>query len=224
MCHVDDFRFVLNELLELATLTPQQVANAFHTLADWQLQFGRDPQGARESLERIAQKFPDTQFSHAADQRIARLGEVASTRDFRENAKFEVQQRERDIGLRQKTEPKPETFDADETAAEYVKQLEAHPALWLQLPTSNGQRPNDFGSWEVGRKSVFSGSVHRRDRPEARGHGWCRRREQRDEQVGHVEAALVGGAEDAGEDLLAVGAVPRAIGAAAHLAGDDRGP
>ncbi|HEY3853001.1 MAG TPA: tetratricopeptide repeat protein [Verrucomicrobiae bacterium] len=118
----------IDELLEQATLTPQQIATALHTLADWQLQFGRDPQAARESLECIAQKFPDTQFSHAADQRIARLGETTATRDFRENAKFEVRQRERDIGLQQKTQPTPETFNADETAAEYVRQLEAHPA------------------------------------------------------------------------------------------------
>ncbi len=118
----------VNELLEQTTLTPQQIATALHTMADWQLQFGRDPQGARESLERIAQKFPDTQFSHAADQRIARLGEVSATRDFRENAKFEVSQRERDIGLRQETQPAPESFDPEETTAEYVKQLEAHPA------------------------------------------------------------------------------------------------
>ncbi len=118
----------INELLEQATLTPQQVANALHTLADWQLQYGRDPQAARESLERIAQMFPDTQFAHAADQRIARLGEVASTREFRENATFEVRQRERNIGLRKETQPQPESFNGDEAAAQYVKQLESHPS------------------------------------------------------------------------------------------------
>jgi tetratricopeptide (TPR) repeat protein len=118
----------VNELLELAILTPQQIATALHTLADWQLQFGRDSQAARESLERIAQQFPDTQFAHAAEQRIARLGEVNTTRNFRENATFEVHQRERNIGLRQKTQPTPDSFDPDATTAEYVKQLESHPS------------------------------------------------------------------------------------------------
>ena len=43
------------------------------------------------------------------------------------------------------------------------------------------------------------------------------------DQRGEVEVALVGGAHDAGEHLLGVGAVPGAI-AAADLAGDDGGP
>jgi len=71
---------------------------------------------------------------------------------------------------------------------------------------------------------VFSGSVYRGDRPEIRWHRGCWRGEQRDEHGGGVETALVGSAEDAGEDLLTVGAVPRAIAAAAHLARDDGGP
>ena len=53
--------------------------------------------------------------------------------------------------------------------------------------------------------SGFSGTQHRGD------------------QRRQVEAALAGGAHDAGEDLLGVGAVAGAV-AAAHLADDDGGP
>src|SRR5687767_3055912 len=64
-----------------------------------------------------------------------------------------------------------------------------------------------FGRWEleIGR-SLFSGSVYRRDGPEAGRHGRCPRGEERHEYVGSIEAALIDGAEQAGEDLLTVGA------------------
>jgi hypothetical protein len=118
----------INELLEQTDLTPQQTATALHTLADWQLQQGRDPAAARASLERIALTLPNSQFSHAAEQRIAALDGVAATRDFRENARFAVRPREHDIGLRQSQKSEPAPFDADVMAAEYVSQLEKYPA------------------------------------------------------------------------------------------------
>jgi tetratricopeptide (TPR) repeat protein len=118
----------INELLEQASLTPQQTATALHTLADWQLQQGRNAAAARATLERIAAMFPDTQFAHAAEQRIAHLGDVVATRDFRENARFAVPQRERNIGLRKDAPVEPETFDPGDMAAQYVGQLEKHPA------------------------------------------------------------------------------------------------
>jgi hypothetical protein len=117
----------IDDLLQQPKLTPQETATALHTLADWQLQHGRDTAGARASLERIAMTLPNTQFSHAAEQRIAKLEDVAATRDFRENARFEVRPREHDVGLRKNTQPEPETDDADAMAARYVSQLEKYP-------------------------------------------------------------------------------------------------
>ncbi len=109
-------------------MTPQQTATALHTLADWQLQQGRDAEGARSSLQRIVLTLPNSQFSHAAEQRIARLDGVVSTRDFRENARFEVRPREHDIGLRKNPQAEAANLDAGAMAAQYVHQLEAHPA------------------------------------------------------------------------------------------------
>ena len=71
--------------------------------------------------------------------------------------------------------------------------------------------------------SVFSGSVYRRDRPEARRHTGCRRGEQCDEDMGRIEATLVGGTEDTGEDLLAVRAARRAVATTARLPRHDGG-
>jgi hypothetical protein len=118
----------INELLEQPELTPQETATALHSLADWQLQHGRDAAAARESLERIAVLLPNSQFSHAAEQRIARLDGVVATRDFRENARFEVRKGEQNIGLRQNPLLEPEAVDPGTVAAQYVSQLEEHPA------------------------------------------------------------------------------------------------
>jgi hypothetical protein len=49
----------------------------------------RDPAAARAAFERIVQMFPDSSFSHAAEQRIAHLDGVNQTREFRENSRLQ---------------------------------------------------------------------------------------------------------------------------------------
>ena len=51
-----------------------------------------------------------------------------------------------------------------------------------------------------------------------------RRSQERCEHVGRIDAALMGGAQDGGEDLLRVGRTPRAIAAATHFPRDHRRP
>jgi hypothetical protein len=118
----------LEELLAQPALAPQEAVSALHALADWQLQFGRNTAAARAALERIVQRFPDSQFAHAAEQRLAHLAGVDETREQRENARFEVQERWRKIGLEKDGQMEPAKVDADALAAECVKQLEQHPA------------------------------------------------------------------------------------------------
>jgi tetratricopeptide (TPR) repeat protein len=118
----------LNELLQQTDLTPQQRATALHTLADWQLQLARDATAARETLERIVRALPDSQYAHAAEQRIATLEGAAETMTLRDNVKYEVRQRERDVGLRENTPTEPVALDAGLMATQYVHQLENHPA------------------------------------------------------------------------------------------------
>ena len=118
----------LEELLARPSLAPQAAVAALHALADWQLQVGRDTSAARSALERVVKLFPDSQYSHAAQQRLARLGGVDETREFRENAKFQVQTRLGKVGLGQVSQPEIAPEDAEATAAEYVKQLAQFPA------------------------------------------------------------------------------------------------
>ena len=118
----------LEELLAQPGLKPHAAVSALHALADWQLQFGRDTAAARAALERVVKLFPDSQFAHAAEQRLAHLGGVDETRRQRENAKFEVQTSLRKIGLEKGGPTEPAKVDADALAAECVKQLEQYPA------------------------------------------------------------------------------------------------
>jgi outer membrane protein assembly factor BamD (BamD/ComL family) len=101
---------------------------ALQTLADWQLHLARDTAAARKSFERIIQMFPDSSYSHTAEQRLAHLDGVTKTREFREKAVFKVPAAPRDLGLRGSVlEPPSTQLTADALAAEYVRQLEKHP-------------------------------------------------------------------------------------------------
>jgi tetratricopeptide (TPR) repeat protein len=118
----------LNELLEQPGLPPARTVAALQTLADWQMNLGRDTAAARRSFERIIQIFPDSPVSLAAEQRIAHLEGVSQAREFREHAVFKVPVRERDLGLRHTIRPEPSPEDESEAiAAECVRQLQKYP-------------------------------------------------------------------------------------------------
>jgi outer membrane protein assembly factor BamD (BamD/ComL family) len=117
------------ELLQQPGLPSNAAVAALQTLADWQLQIGRNAAAARASLERVVQMFPNSSFAHAAEQRLAHLAGVEKTRQFREQTVFKVPAGERDIGLRPAAKPAQDSMraEADARAAEYVRQLEEHP-------------------------------------------------------------------------------------------------
>jgi tetratricopeptide (TPR) repeat protein len=118
----------LNELLQKPDLPPNNTVAALQTLADWQLNIGHDANAARESFKRIIELFPNSSFSHLAEQRIAHLEGVQQTRDFHKKTVFKVRLGERDVGLRTTAPPieTPEP-DPDALAAEYVGQLQKYP-------------------------------------------------------------------------------------------------
>ena len=53
---------------------PMQVTAAMNHLADWHLKLAQDADAARVALEKIITRFPDTELSLQAAQRIAHLG------------------------------------------------------------------------------------------------------------------------------------------------------
>jgi tetratricopeptide (TPR) repeat protein len=116
------------EFLAAPDRAPNEMVSALQVLADWKLQFGRDTDGARESLERIVQLYPGTSFAHAAQQRIARLVTTDEAREVRERGPLEIGTRERNIGLRKEVAALAVAADPNVLAEEYGKQLESHPS------------------------------------------------------------------------------------------------
>jgi tetratricopeptide (TPR) repeat protein len=104
---------------------PRLIAFALYAMADWHLALKKDSYSARINLQQIIERFPDTEFSQGAAQRIAHLksGIVETPK------KFNVVEGIRNLGLRPRSEAQvaAPSLDPAEQAGHYVKQLEAHP-------------------------------------------------------------------------------------------------
>src|SRR6185295_8930700 len=55
---------------------PRNVAHALSTLADWHLKYELDRDAAQLDLQQIIGRFPETELSLAAEQRIAHLASM----------------------------------------------------------------------------------------------------------------------------------------------------
>jgi tetratricopeptide (TPR) repeat protein len=117
----------LEEFLSLPDRAPTEVISVLHMLADWQLQFARDAAAATATLKRIIDTFPGTPMAHAAEQRIAHLGQADETHRARHEGKFVVKQGERDLGLRTAAFHAPVGEEPMARAQALVSHLEAHP-------------------------------------------------------------------------------------------------
>src|SRR6516165_7972009 len=64
----------LNHFCDQPNPPPRQFAAAMNHLADWHIKLAQDFDAARAALEKINARFPDTELSLQAAQRIAHLG------------------------------------------------------------------------------------------------------------------------------------------------------
>lgn len=105
----------------------ENVTFALYSMADWFLA-GKDLAGARRSLERIIELYPESEFALGAANRIAHLGTPEMLIDPHERKKFVVNESKEHVGLLHNLDhlQAPEE-DIDKLAADYVKQLELHP-------------------------------------------------------------------------------------------------
>ena len=104
------------------------IAYALNTLADWQLKYQQDTEGARESLERVQQRLPGTEYAHVAAQRIAHLGGVDMQLGTHERRTIHMKSGVQDLGLLEDTSHlAPQDIDPKALAASYVAHLTAHP-------------------------------------------------------------------------------------------------
>jgi tetratricopeptide (TPR) repeat protein len=105
---------------------PHQLAFALHTLADWQVKYGQNRDAARATLQRIADRWPDTELALHAAQRLAHLTQPEGAR--RAGAPVPVPRAAEDIGLMPSSAHlQPDAPDPAKLAAEYVAHLQTHP-------------------------------------------------------------------------------------------------
>jgi hypothetical protein len=77
--HFHDFdqaRQTLIDVCEQPGTTPSQVAVALHRLSDWCLRLRDDPAAARQVLEALCTKYPDTHLARMARLRINQIPET----------------------------------------------------------------------------------------------------------------------------------------------------
>lgn len=119
----------LNNFCNLPGVPDRQVVSALTQLADWHLKKAADVDAARAALQKLVERFPNTEISLRAEQRLAHLGEtekiILAQHDRQSIA---VPEGVNNIGLLDSTEfLKPKEIDPGKLAAAYLKHLEQHP-------------------------------------------------------------------------------------------------
>lgn len=119
----------LNHFCEWDKAPPKQVSAALTQLADWHLKFSHDAYSAGLALQRIADKYPDTEMAAVARQRIAHLeGTQKNLRAAGERQPMAVPEGVHNVGLLESSAHlAPDEIPPGELAAACVKQLEEHP-------------------------------------------------------------------------------------------------
>ncbi|HTV75898.1 MAG TPA: tetratricopeptide repeat protein [Candidatus Baltobacteraceae bacterium] len=119
----------LNHFCDSPDAPPKQVAAALTQMADWHLKIAQDSYSARASLEKIIAKYPDSELSLAAAQRIAHLGgteiQLLAAQD---RQAVSVPEGVKNVGLLDSSAHLiPEETNPEQLAAVYVKHLAQHP-------------------------------------------------------------------------------------------------
>ncbi|MBU6401658.1 MAG: tetratricopeptide repeat protein [Verrucomicrobia bacterium] len=121
-------RATLEQLLSQPGHAPKNLAHALNRLADWQLKLGRDPEAARESLERIGRLFPGTPEAQMAAQRLAHLASSEFLAQQQERPRIVLPRFEDNLGLKAPgAGAQPPTENPAALAEEYVRHLDAFP-------------------------------------------------------------------------------------------------
>lgn len=126
---LDAAEATFNQFCEWDKAPPKQVAAALTQLADWHLKFFQDAYSARFAMQRIVQKYPDTDLALLAKQRIAHLeGTEKNLLDAKTRQPTAVPEGVRNVGLLQSSAHlAPVETPPDQLASTYLKQLQEHP-------------------------------------------------------------------------------------------------
>lgn len=118
----------VQEILSHSDHAPRNVAFALGRSADWHLLHKSDREAARESLQQIIFRYPDTEFANAAAQRIAHLASDKMLADQKDRPRIALTRHEEKLGLMGETAKPVLPTEAPEAAAgRLVKHLDEFP-------------------------------------------------------------------------------------------------
>lgn len=122
---------VIEDTLQLKSLSAGQVAYALNTAADWNLKFARNSAAARQCVERITALLPGTDAALHAQQRLANLApqEMLEREDNRQP--IAIPEFERKLGLRRKKPVAPEKPDINAEERRLRDRLARSPNDWV---------------------------------------------------------------------------------------------
>ncbi len=107
---------------------PRNIAFALNTLADWHLKYALDRDAAREDLEQIVQRLPDSEFALLAQQRIGHLASPEHLLASHDRQRVHLPHGIQNIGLLQTpSHVAPAGDNPAQEAQDYVRHLAQHP-------------------------------------------------------------------------------------------------
>jgi TolA-binding protein len=107
---------------------PRRITMALNALADWQLKYGQDRDAARDALNRIIERYPDSEASALAAQRIAHLASTGRLVAGQQAHTIALKPGIPNLGLLPEDQrPKAPEVNPGLQAGEYVRHLESHP-------------------------------------------------------------------------------------------------
>jgi tetratricopeptide (TPR) repeat protein len=109
--------------------SPRNILYALNALADWQIKLAQDVEGARQTLERVLEMFPDSEEALLASQRLSHMGDADYLLSRGNRAPIAMKAGVENVGLLKTYEPlKPVEEDKAATAQKLVAHLERFPA------------------------------------------------------------------------------------------------
>jgi TolA-binding protein len=108
---------------------PKNIAYALNALADWQIKYARDVEGARQTLGRIEGLFPESEEALLAAQRLSHMSDADYLVNRGNRAAIVLKPGAENLGLVKDYAPwKPPEEDKGQLAQKYVAHLEKYPA------------------------------------------------------------------------------------------------
>ena len=108
--------------------TNGNIASALNTLADWHLKYSADPDAARETLEQLMARLPETEFALLAEQRIAHLASRKHLAEQHDRPRVAIPKGADNVGLMASSAHlAPAPADQAARAGQLVEHLQTYP-------------------------------------------------------------------------------------------------